>query len=141
MEPSPRAIKFVSKVFLPKYGWKHELAGIKYPPDEMSFRQTINGLGRTDRGFGIIVDHQARKIVVSFDSNSVSERHSDWLKAVEKRIGLGEIDPQLYWGFDDIIHKLGTKLHNCFYARPKSRKRAVWNFFATVRHTCYREYP
>jgi len=38
MEPSPRALKFVPNILLPKYGWKHQLAGSKYPPDEMSFR-------------------------------------------------------------------------------------------------------
>ncbi|MDZ7766906.1 MAG: MvaI/BcnI family restriction endonuclease [Melioribacteraceae bacterium] len=30
MEPSPRAIRFVPRVFLLQYGWRHELAGIKY---------------------------------------------------------------------------------------------------------------
>ena len=28
-------------MLLPKYGWRHELAGIKYPDDEMSFLQTV----------------------------------------------------------------------------------------------------
>src|SRR3954452_23860847 len=40
MEPSPRAIRFVPRVLLPKYGWSHEKAGTEYPDDEMSFRQT-----------------------------------------------------------------------------------------------------
>ena len=56
MEPSPRAMKFVPNILLPNYGWKHELAGRKYPPDEMSFRQTIHGLERSDRGFMVEVD-------------------------------------------------------------------------------------
>ena len=43
-EPSPRAIRFVPKVLLPKYGWKHEKAGEEYPKTEMSFRQTISCL-------------------------------------------------------------------------------------------------
>ena len=42
-EPAPRAIKFVSSILLPKYGWKHKEAGRKYPETEMSFRQTIHG--------------------------------------------------------------------------------------------------
>jgi len=81
----------------------------------MSFRQTINGKNRTDRGFGIIVDRKAKKVVVSFDSKSVASRHNDWLESVEKRVGLGELRPQPYWGFDDLYHKAGTKLLNCFY--------------------------
>lgn len=50
-EPSPRAIKFVPQILLLKYGWKHQEAGIKYPENEMSFRQTISGKSRSDRGF------------------------------------------------------------------------------------------
>src|SRR5690242_5114973 len=48
MEPSPRAVKFVPKILLPFYGWPHEKAGGEYPADEMSFRQTISGKGRSD---------------------------------------------------------------------------------------------
>jgi len=38
LEPSPRALRFVPNILLPNYGWKHELAGIRYPSNEMSFR-------------------------------------------------------------------------------------------------------
>lgn len=51
IEPSPRALNFVPAILLPKYGWAHGEAGKKYPAKEMSFRQTINGLARSDRGF------------------------------------------------------------------------------------------
>src|SRR3989339_2287479 len=30
-EPSPRAIKFVPQILLPKYGWAHQEAGEQYP--------------------------------------------------------------------------------------------------------------
>src|SRR5271166_6561967 len=49
--PSPRAIGFVPKILLPKYGWAHQEDGEKYPKGEMSFRQTIHGQSRSDRGF------------------------------------------------------------------------------------------
>src|SRR2546430_5187079 len=42
-EPSPRALRFVPHVLLPKYGWLHQEAGKKYAHGEMSFRQTIHG--------------------------------------------------------------------------------------------------
>lgn len=51
MEPSPRALKFVPSILLVKYGWRHQGAGMKYPPNEVSFRQTLNSQSRTDRGF------------------------------------------------------------------------------------------
>ena len=129
MEPSPRAIRFVPSILLPKYGWIHQEAGTRYTANEMSFRQTINGKNRTDRGFGIIVDRKSRKVVVSFDSKSVSSRHNDWLESVEKRAGLGELTPQPYWGVDDLFHKAGTKLLNCFYIIADVKREKGREFF------------
>ena len=75
-EPSPRAIKFVSKTLLPQYGWKHEEAGGKYPKTEMSFRQTISCLNYSERAFRVELDKIQRKIVISFNSKKVDKRHS-----------------------------------------------------------------
>ena len=122
MEPSPRVIRFVPAVFLPKYGWPHQQAGCHYPEGEMSFRQTINGLSRTDRGFGLVIDRESQKVVISFDSSQVDARHNEWLKTVETRVGLEELNPQPYWGFDDLFHKAGTKLLNCFYVQADVKR-------------------
>ena len=116
-EPSPRAIRFVPAVLLPKYGWAHQEAGKKYPKTEMSFRQTIHGLSRSDCGFMVKIDRTEKKVLISFDAASVDVRHKKWLKVVEKRIGLGELNPQPYWGFDDLEHIAGTKLLNAFYVQ------------------------
>jgi hypothetical protein len=129
MEPSPRALKFVPQILLPKYGWKHEEAGINYPENEMSFRQTISGKGRSDRGFMVVINRKEKKVLISFDSKSVSERHSAWLKSVEQRINLGELNPQPYWGFDDLFHKAGTKLINCFYVQAQVKKEKGKEYF------------
>lgn len=122
IEPSPTAYKFVPRILLPLYGWPHEKAGIKYPADEMSFRQTINACGRTDRGFGININYSERKIEVSFDYRAVASKHSDWLKTVETRVGLTELSPQPYWGFNNLFHVLGIKLKNCFYIKAQTKK-------------------
>ena len=122
MEPSPRALRFVPQIFLLKYGWKHQEAGLKYPQNEMSFRQTIGGRNRSDRGFKVVINRDEQKVLISFDSNSVSNKHSDWLKSVEERIGLNELTPQPYWGFNDLFHKAGTKLINCFYVQADIKK-------------------
>lgn len=121
-EPSPRSMKLVPSLLLPKYGWEHQEAGGKYPNDEMSFRQTIGAHKRSDRGFGISVDRNNDKICVSFDCNFVDPRHSAWLEDVKKNAGLGELSPQPYWGFNDFLHKLGTKLHNCFFVAAQEKK-------------------
>jgi len=118
-EPSPRAISFVSQILLPKYGWAHQESGKKYPKGEMSFRQTIHGQSRSDRGFGVVIDRKERKILISFDAGSVDVRHKKWLESVRRRVGIGELNPQPYWGFDDLEHKAGTKLLNTFYVQAE----------------------
>lgn len=123
IEPSPRAIKFVPQILLPKYGWAHDEAGKKYPANEMSFRQTIHGHNRSDRGFMVVIDREVRRVQISFDATAVDPRHKNWLKEVKKRAGLNELDPQPYWGFDDLEHKAGTKLLNTFYVQADVEKR------------------
>ena len=122
VEPSPRAILFVPQVLLPKYGWLHQEAGKKYPANEMSFRQTIHGQTRSDRGFKVIIDRNERKVLISFNASTVDERHRAWLDTVKNNVGLDELDPQPYWGFDDLKHKAGTKLLNAFYVQAEVKK-------------------
>lgn len=129
IEPSPRAVKFVPQVLLLKYGWAHQEAGKKYPEDEMSFRQTIHGLSSSDRGFVVKIDRKNQKVLISFDSAKVSDKHSAWLKQVEKRIGVSELNPQPYWGFDDLANKAGTKLLNCFYVQAEVKKEDGKEFY------------
>lgn len=133
MEPSPRALRFVPKVFLPKYGWPHELAGTKYSTTEMSFRQTIHGQSRSDRGFKVIINRDERKILVSFEADSVSMRHREWLDSISLRAGLDELSPQPYWGFEDLLHKAGTKLLNCFYVQAQVKHENGHEYFCYER--------
>lgn len=122
LEPSPTALKFVTGMLIPIYGWKHKEAGIKHPETELSFRQTISCLGRSDRGFKVVVDRSGRKVLISFDPSAVQPHHADWLRQVALRGGLQELSPQPYWGFDDLYHKAATKLHNCFFVCAESKK-------------------
>jgi hypothetical protein len=122
IEPSPRACKFVPDILLKEYGWRHKEAGKKYPNNEMSFRQTIHGAAHSDRGFIVKIDRASEKIVVSFDASKVAARHAAWLEQISSRAGLGELEPQPYWGFDDLRSKAGTKLLNCFYAQAEVKK-------------------
>lgn len=63
------------------------------------------------------IDRIERKLLISFNASKVAPKHTLWLQQVEQRVGLGELDPQPYWGFDDLAHKAGTKLLNCFYVQ------------------------
>jgi len=129
IEPSPRAIKFVPQILLPLYGWKHQKAGKKYPDNEMSFRQTIHGNSHSDRGFIVKINRNDKKVLISFDALKVDNKHSNWLKNIENKIGLTELEPQPYWGFDDLKHKAGTKLLNCFYVQADVKKQNGKEFY------------
>jgi len=121
VEPSPRAVKFVPCVLLQLYGWKHKKAGDQYPVGEMSFRQTIHGLSHSDRGFIVKIDRKSEKVIISFDYTKVDIIHSKWINNVKEKVGLNELCPQPYWGFDDLSNKAGTKLLNCFFVQARTK--------------------
>jgi len=121
-EPSPRAARIVPSILLPKYGWGHKEAGKKYPIEEMSFRQTISCNSATDRGFAIRVNEDVQRIEINFSSNLVSKKHALWHVSVENRIGLTELNPIPYWGFDDLFHTMGKKLLNTFLIEAETRR-------------------
>ncbi len=122
MEPSPRAMKIVTDILLPKYGWRHKKAGIKYPADEMSFRATLNARYFTDRGFRLNVNREEQRVEVGFEMSECSEKHEDWLRSVEIRnenAAAFSLIP--YWGFYDLFAKVGAKLTNCFYVQADTK--------------------
>jgi hypothetical protein len=88
----------------------------------MSFRQTIKATTYTDRGFIIEVNQSDQKILVSFNAQKVASKHEIWLKYIENTVGLRELNPQPYWGFDDLSYKAGSKLGNCFYVQAKVKR-------------------
>jgi hypothetical protein len=126
-EPSPTGLKFVPNILLPKYGWAHAQAGLKYPVGERSFRQTISSLNRSDRGFKVLIDSE--KVNISFDSKSVGVKHKEWLASVLSLAGPGELDPMPYWGFSDLEKKVASKLHNTFYVTAEVKKEDGQEFF------------
>lgn len=140
-EPSPRAIKFVPQILLLLYGWKHGEAGKKYFKKEMSFRQTIHGHSPSDRGFIVKIDRAERKILISFNASRVAKKHKVWLNSVKKRVGnLNELNPQPYWGFDDLEHKAGTKLLNCFYVQAEVKKDKGKEFYHYTKITMLQKF-
>ena len=44
-------------------------------------------------------------------------------------MGLKELNPQPYWGFDDLFHKAGTKILNVFCVEADVKKTAEKEFF------------
>lgn len=123
MEPSPRAFKFVPKILLPQFGWPHKKAGIKYPSSEKSFRLTINTVRYSNRGFSVGVDRVNRKVYIDFDADKIDRQlHSAWAQAVDLETKGKGLEVRPYWGFDDLFHKAGTKLGNCFFVQAASKR-------------------
>ena len=118
IEPSPTGAKIVSNVLLPLYGWKHKEAGKKYPDTEKSFRSTTSATAHTNRGFRVVVDRDKKKIIFVFDDSKADTSKPEinaWLNTVKDRVGLGSINPEPYWAFDDLKYTIGSKIMNCFY--------------------------
>ena len=136
IEPSPIAAKIVSTILLPLFGWKHKQAGKKYPITEKSFRSTTSAKEFTNRGFRIIVDRQDQKVCFTFDATKANTSKPSIvrsLKSVEERVGLGPINPEPYWGFEDMRYAIGSKIMNCFYVIAESKVENKHEYFKYIR--------
>ena len=120
----------IAEYLLTNYGWPHKDAGRKYPQDEKSFRQTVSYHAPTARGFFIDIDNADRKITVRFDSSQISSKFAEWKNIL---IASGNINYDEnyipYWGFDDLYHKAGVKLGNCFYVSADVKKEGREYFY------------
>jgi hypothetical protein len=132
IEPSPTAARIVPSLLLQYYGWRHKSAGKRYSEKEMSFRSTTSATEYTARGFKIIVDRDQKKLRFVFDHTKAKISKPEiaaWLKTVEARIGLGPINPEPYWGLDDLRYTIGSKISNCFYVIAESKIEESHEFF------------
>lgn len=121
-EPYPRRERFVPRMLLPKYGWSHSKAGTTYPETEMSFRQTINTLERSDRGFKVELDKENGKIFISFDSSYIDrEKHPGWFDFIKNGVGLTELTSQPSWDISRVLAIAKRKLPNCCYAHASTK--------------------
>ncbi|NUM82053.1 MvaI/BcnI restriction endonuclease family protein [bacterium] len=132
-EPFPRGADIVTKMLLPLYGWPHKQAGKRYPRNEMSFRSTTSATQFTNRGFTVIVDHNQKKIRFIFDPSKADISDPEikaWLNSVDSRIGLNSLNPEPYWGFDDLKNVMGEKARNCFYVIADSKLEKSREYFS-----------
>lgn len=136
IEPSPRSAKIVANVLLPLYGWKHKEAGGKYPATERSFRSTTSATTYTNRGFRLVLDSSQGKLRFVFDASRADNRDPEiasWLESVKQRVGLGPINPEPYWGLDDLKYEIGAKVKNCFYVIADTKVDQRHEFFKYVK--------
>lgn len=132
-EPSPRTLKLVPEMLLPRFGWAHKSAGKKYPKNELSFRATIHATEFSERGFSVAVNRRERRIEFIFDESKCQPAHENWLKHVlfaqNGGNGIRALSPLPYWGFDELCAKAATKLLNCFYVQAETKKEGQKEFF------------
>ncbi|MEJ5347931.1 MAG: MvaI/BcnI family restriction endonuclease [Desulfosoma sp.] len=132
IEPSPQASKIVTNVLLPLYGWEHKEAGRKYPKTEKSFRSTTSAVSFTNRGFRLVLDRKQGKLRFVFDASQVDRSNpeiANWLASVKQRVGLGPLNPEPYWGLDDLRYQIGAKVKNCFYVIADTKVEQRHEFF------------
>lgn len=128
MEPSPTALKIVPWL-LENFGWPHEKAGETYPQNEKSFRQTLSYHSPTRRGFDLNLDEKSKKVFVSFDFNRIDNSLSEWKKTLVERNSVKLDETRIpYWGYNDLFHKAGTKLKNCFFVSGDEKREKVKTF-------------
>jgi len=80
----------------------------------------------------VIVDKDKQKIRFIFDATKADSHNLEigaWLNSVEQRIGLGPLDPEPYWGFEDLKYAIGSKIKNCFYVIADIKVEAMREYF------------
>lgn len=136
IEPSPRVSKIVANILLPLYGWEHKEAGKKYPATEKSFRSTTSAISYTNRGFRLVLDREQKKLRFIFDASQADSNNpeiANWLESVRQRVGLGPLNPEPYWGLDDLRYEIGVKVKNCFYVVADAKVERGHEFFKYVK--------
>lgn len=122
MDPSPRSMILIPNLLLPQYGWRHQLAGSKYPETELSFRATLTS-GKWTRGFSVELNEQDNRVQIVFDPSKVGPQDSAWLETVKTRVkDINKLEVTPYWGFNDLFAKARTKLYNCFFVIGEQKK-------------------
>lgn len=127
LEPSPTALKIVSSVLLPYFGWKHQKAGKGYPEDEKSFRSTTNAIHYTNRGFKLVLDREANKLRFTFSKDQIDTNNpsiASWASHIPDFLS-----PEPYWGLEDLEYEIGSKIKNCFYVIAETRIQEKHEFF------------
>lgn len=129
-EPSPRAVKFVSKLLLPKYGWKHKEAGKNHPASEMSFRSTTWGHRYNARGFRVIPNDVDQKIEIAFNASEAIPKHKQWLDDIRSKVGnTNDFKVRPYWGYDDLYCLARSKIVSTFFVLCKHKKESGDEYF------------
>ena len=101
----------------------------------MSFRSTTNAVSHTKRGFIIEVDRKGKKVKFVFDYQKISMDDpllKEWIETIKKEVGLKPLNPEPYWGFEDLRYAIGEKIKNCFYVIADTKIDNKHEFFKYI---------
>jgi hypothetical protein len=117
-EPEPGS---VIPSLLKDYGWP--IGG--YGPNERSLRVDIDADACAERGFIARIDYGLKRVELHFDSTKVpnNDAYQRWLNGVEKRVGLGDLNPIPYWTFENLEKKVQQKIRNMVYVSVDTMSR------------------
>ena len=122
LEPGPNERDSILPYLIKNYGWP--ISKPEYPKDEKSLRVDMDGESYAERGFIINVNHQLKKFEIHFDHTKVPPKHNEWLKNIERNVGLGDLDENSYYPFEKIQKKISEKIENMLFLRLNVKKES-----------------
>ena len=84
----------------------------------------------------MVLDRSQGKLCFVFDESQADKSDPEivkWLESVKQRVGLGPLNPQPYWGLDDLEYEIGAKVKNCFYVIADTKVEQRHEFFKYVK--------
>lgn len=120
LEPYPRSRQNATIPYLVQnYGWPIA----KYGPREQSLRVDIDAAGFAERGFIGIINEDLQRVELHFDSTKVPKttEYTQWLAQVNRRVGLGDLNPIPYWSFEDLEKALHKKIRNMVFLTVETK--------------------
>ncbi len=126
-EPQPQAS---IPSLLKSLGWRHKLAGDKYPEDEKSFRSTTKANLSSVRGFSIELKDERISFIFNpeevalstIDKTGIYPTYGDWLADIESRsLHYSKVLP-VFWDKQYILDELKGKLDNTLFILAQTKK-------------------
>ena len=125
MEPGPNDRDSILPYLIENYGWP--ISKPQYPKDEKSLRVDMDAKSYAERGFIINVNSQLKRFEIHFDHTKVpstirGETTVEWLKNIERSVGLEDLDENSYYPFEKIQKKISEKSENMLFIKLDTKK-------------------
>ena len=125
MEPGPNDRDSILPYLIENYGWP--ISKPQYPNDEKSLRVDMDAKSYSKRGFIINVNSELKRFEIHFDHTKVpstirGETTVEWLKNIEKKVGLEDLDENSYYPFEKIQKKISEKSKNMLFVKLDTKK-------------------